>query len=177
MQAFLSPLRRPCHPSLPPPPSTSLHPAGFILLLGFKDCVRVHNVQYRGLPIFRELPFKHCRVLAFSHGGHLFAAAFGIAITVFDTHTLQQRHSFTGERGRGRVVCSGEKACRPSLTVAHGRHQGTLARSLVWCGPKTTAHSRRSGKTEPCTGGGSRCEAPAGEGLGWFPRPSAPPLA
>ena len=39
--------------------------------------------------VVKELPLKACKVLGFSHGGHLFAAANGSTISIYNALTFE----------------------------------------------------------------------------------------
>jgi len=66
----------------------ALHPTGFQLLVAFKERVRLYSVLMGDLRQLRELPLAKCRELQYAHGGHLFAAAVGISVQVFNALTL-----------------------------------------------------------------------------------------
>ena len=38
----------------------------------------------------KEIPIRSCRVVAFSHGGHLLAAASGTTVSIYNTYTCEQ---------------------------------------------------------------------------------------
>lgn len=47
----------------------------------------------------KELPVKHCRELRYAEGGHMFAAALGIAVAVYSSVSLSCLASFTAHVG------------------------------------------------------------------------------
>jgi WD40 repeat protein/uncharacterized protein YoxC len=78
------------------PIALSMHPAGFQVLVAFKERVRLFNILQDSLRQLKELPLKSCRVVKFSTGGHLFACASGITINTFRTYTCEPVHIFSG---------------------------------------------------------------------------------
>jgi hypothetical protein len=71
------------------PMALSLHPTGFQVLVTFKERIRLFHILQETLRQVRELPVKNCRAVKFSGGGHLFACAAGLAVSVFRTYTVR----------------------------------------------------------------------------------------
>ena len=85
------------------PLAVAVHPDGFSCLIAFKDRVRLYNILADKLVLFRETIMKNASDVKFSHGGHMWAAASSINISVFDTRTFQsiatlQGHTMTVKR-------------------------------------------------------------------------------
>ncbi|DBA02371.1 TPA: hypothetical protein N0F65_007190 [Lagenidium giganteum] len=78
------------------PNALSVHPSGFMLIVAFKERVRIYNILQESLRQIRELSIKSCRVVKFAHGGHVFACASGITVSTFRTYTCEPVHSFSG---------------------------------------------------------------------------------
>jgi len=88
------------------PLSVSVHPSGWMIVVGFYDKLRVIHVLRDQLRIVKEFNLKTCRLVRFARGGHMFCAASGSIIHV--------KHTFTHE----------------TLAVLHG-HCGKI-KSLTW---------------------------------------------
>jgi WD40 repeat protein len=98
--------------------SVALHPSGLHVLLGFSDKLRMMNVLIDDIRQYHELPVRACRECRFSHGGHLFAAASGCAVspllrgliglgntaTVFHTYTFEAIGVLKGHNGKIRSI-------------------------------------------------------------------------
>lgn len=69
------------------PLSVAFHPSGFHIVVGFADKLRMLNVFSKSIKAYKELPIKACREVRFSHGGHMFAAANGNVIHVYNFYT------------------------------------------------------------------------------------------
>ena len=54
------------------------------------------NVLVDSLRPYKDMTVKICRVLSFSHGGHIFACACGISVQVYSTGSMEQLHVFNG---------------------------------------------------------------------------------
>jgi len=84
------------------PSAVALHPSGNQLLVGLRERVRLYNIMFDTIKLFREIPIKNCRELQFSNGGQMFAATMGITIFVYSTYGysvqsgMQQLYAFTG---------------------------------------------------------------------------------
>jgi cilia- and flagella-associated protein 57 len=79
--------------------AVACHPAGFQVLAGFKERVRVYGILLDDLKPVKELPIKHCRELKYAAGGHMFACALGITVSLYSSTTLQSIATFTGHIG------------------------------------------------------------------------------
>jgi len=75
------------------PTSTSIHPTGFQLLVSLKDRVRVYNILADSLRYYRELAAKNCRAVAYSRGGHYWACAVGLNISVYTSYSFTLLHN------------------------------------------------------------------------------------
>ncbi|OQR89992.1 WD domain-containing protein [Thraustotheca clavata] len=78
------------------PTTLSLHPAGFQLVVAFKERVRIYNLIQEGLRVLRDFSMKACTVIRFSHGGHQFACGAGLTVSIFRTYTCELTFSLTG---------------------------------------------------------------------------------
>ncbi|XP_076166847.1 testes of unusual size isoform X2 [Ptiloglossa arizonensis] len=63
----------------------SLHPTGLFCLIGFSDKLRFMSILVDNLLPMEEFPIRCCKTVAFSHGGHLFAAVNGNIVQVYTT--------------------------------------------------------------------------------------------
>lgn len=55
-----------------------------------------------------QVPIKACRDVAFSNGGHLFAATNGITLSLYNTYTYECLGNLRGHNGK---VSGCQKAC------------------------------------------------------------------
>jgi cilia- and flagella-associated protein 57 len=53
-----------------------------------------------GVQVYREFSIKHCRSVAFSHGGQNFAAVNGTLLQVYNTHTCDTIATLRGHSGK-----------------------------------------------------------------------------
>jgi cilia- and flagella-associated protein 57 len=67
--------------------SIALHPSGMHLLVGFESGLQLMNLLMEDVRPVKDLPIRRCAALSFSNGGHLFAAANGANVSVYDTYT------------------------------------------------------------------------------------------
>lgn len=51
----------------------AFHPAGFQIVVGFFDRIRMMNVFADCIQQYKDISIKQCREIVFAHGGHLFA--------------------------------------------------------------------------------------------------------
>lgn len=65
----------------------ALHPSGLQALVGFSDTLKLCNILLDNVVPAREITIKNCREARFARGGHLFAAANGFLIQVYDAFT------------------------------------------------------------------------------------------
>ncbi|TPX34714.1 D-alanine---D-alanine ligase [Synchytrium microbalum] len=86
------------------PFSVALHPSGLYILIGFSDKLRLMNVLMDDLRLYKEFAVRACREVRFSNGGHLFAAAHGNAIQVFNTWTFDIIAVLKGHNGKVRSL-------------------------------------------------------------------------
>jgi WD40 repeat protein len=84
--------------------SVALHPTGLHCAVGFADKVRLYHVLVDDLRICMEIPVKACRVCRFSQGGHLFAAASGNSILVYDFYTGEKVADLRGHNSKVRSI-------------------------------------------------------------------------
>lgn len=82
------------------PTSVAFHPSGLHLLVGFSDKLRLMNILMDDIRDVKEFPIKSCPEVRFSHGGHMFAAAYGNVIQVYHTYTAQYMLTLRGHNGR-----------------------------------------------------------------------------
>uniref|UniRef100_A0A8C4QWQ8 Cilia- and flagella-associated protein 57 n=1 Tax=Eptatretus burgeri TaxID=7764 RepID=A0A8C4QWQ8_EPTBU len=76
--------------------SISLHPFGFMVLVGFPQCLRLFSIFQADLRTVNEFSVQACHQVAYSHGGHLFAAASGNLIHLFSAVTLRNVSTLKG---------------------------------------------------------------------------------
>eukprot|EP00817_Percolomonadidae_sp_ATCC50343_P006606 CAMPEP_0117420264 /NCGR_PEP_ID=MMETSP0758-20121206/1630_1 /TAXON_ID=63605 /ORGANISM="Percolomonas cosmopolitus, Strain AE-1 (ATCC 50343)" /LENGTH=1154 /DNA_ID=CAMNT_0005201763 /DNA_START=555 /DNA_END=4016 /DNA_ORIENTATION=- len=79
--------------------SVSLHPSGTNILIGFRYKLCLYNILTDDLFKLCEWFFKSCKIVRFSHGGHLFAAATTTAIIVIDSYNFQTVANLRGHTG------------------------------------------------------------------------------
>jgi len=87
------------HSKAEEPFSVALHPYGFQCVVGFKERVRIYNILLDDIRALRELPLKHCGAIRYSDGGHVFACASGITVTVYSSVTFSCLGTFAGHIG------------------------------------------------------------------------------
>eukprot|EP00400_MALV-I_sp_L67-5_P001165 gene1165-930_t len=80
------------------PITVGLHPLGYYLAIGFADKFRVFHILMNELQLFREFSIRGVRVLKFSHGGHLLAAANGKLVLIFQSSTLKRVATLRGHQ-------------------------------------------------------------------------------
>ena len=78
------------------PVTVACHPAGFQIIVSFKDRVRCYNVLMDKIKPCRETVLKNSRALKYSNGGQYWAAASAISVLVYETRTFQQLMNFQG---------------------------------------------------------------------------------
>ena len=67
----------------------AFHPAGFQIVVGFYDRIRMMNVFADSIQQYKDIPIKQCREIVFSNGGHLFACMMVSIIHVYNFYTAQ----------------------------------------------------------------------------------------
>ena len=83
--------------------SVAFHPAGFQIVVGFYDRVRMMNVFQDSIQQYKELPYKGCREIVFSNGGHLFACQFQTFVHVFKFFTAECPVNYIFKAHQGHV--------------------------------------------------------------------------
>lgn len=78
----------------------ALHPIGLFCLVGFSDKLRFMSILMDDLSTIHEVPVRNCRTVAFSHGGHLFAAVNGNVVQVYTTIGFANRYLLKGHTGK-----------------------------------------------------------------------------
>eukprot|EP00899_Mesostigma_viride_P019230 jgi/Mesvir1/27308/Mv07136-RA.1 len=68
--------------------SVSIHPSGFYVMVGCTDKLRLFHVLVNDLLLLKEFHVPLCKAVAFSHGGHLVAAANGTNIVLLNPYTF-----------------------------------------------------------------------------------------
>ncbi|TMW63363.1 hypothetical protein Poli38472_002304 [Pythium oligandrum] len=86
------------------PVAIALHPTGYQIVVAFKERVRLFQVFQDSMRQTREIPIKSCRAVRFSYGGHMFACAAGLTVSVFKSYTCEPVHTFAGHIGAVRTV-------------------------------------------------------------------------
>ena len=66
------------------------------MAVGFIDRLRLLNIMIDDIKIFYEFTIKGAKEIAFSHGGHLFAAADQTIIKVYHTTTFENAYNLKG---------------------------------------------------------------------------------
>lgn len=73
-----------------------LHPTGLFCLIGFSDKLRFMSILIDDFLTMKEFSIRNCKIVAFSYGGHLFAAVNGNMIEVYTTIDFQIRFLLKG---------------------------------------------------------------------------------
>merc|ERR1719228_236725 len=84
--------------------TVSIHPNGHQILAGFGDKLRLLNILIDDFRVVREFPIRGCREVAFSNGGHLFAAVHGNIIQTFSSVNFEPVSNMKGHNGRVRGI-------------------------------------------------------------------------
>ena len=69
------------------PYSIAFHPSGFHIVVGFADKLRMMNIFATTIKHYKEIHIKVCKEIKFCNGGHMFAAANGHEVQVFNFYT------------------------------------------------------------------------------------------
>lgn len=70
------------------PLAVAFHPSGFHLIVALKDKLNLMNVLSKSLHPFKQLQsIKMCKEIQFANGGHLFAAANGPIVQIYNFYT------------------------------------------------------------------------------------------
>lgn len=69
------------------PYSVAFHPSGFHIVVGFADKLRMMNIFANDIKSYKEIHIKGCKEIKFCNGGHMFAAANGHEVQVFNFYT------------------------------------------------------------------------------------------
>jgi len=67
--------------------AVAFHPSGFHIVVATGDKILLMNVLSKSLHPFKNFQMKGCHEVKFSHGGHLFAAAYNNTIFVYNFYT------------------------------------------------------------------------------------------
>ena len=68
--------------------AVAFHPSGFHVIVTIQEKIQIYNVLSKALTQAKNIQIKGCREVQFSHGGHLFAAAYlGNAVHVYNFYT------------------------------------------------------------------------------------------
>jgi len=87
--------------------SIAIHPFGFFLAVSFSDKLRFFQILVNELKPYRELSngYRGIRLVKFSHGGHLLAAAQGKLVLIVNTTTLQRVATLRGHSQHVTSLC------------------------------------------------------------------------
>lgn len=92
------------------PFSISIHPSGFHLVAGFSDKIWMMNIiPNNHIKMYYNIPFKSCKEIKYSNGGHFFAVVNGTSpnfqtIHVFNTYTGENTFTLKGHNARVRCL-------------------------------------------------------------------------
>ena len=75
-------------PSSEAAPNVAFHPSGFHILACVGDKLLLLNVLSNRINEYQSIPFKNCKEVRFSHGGHLFAVGKDCYSYIHDFYTL-----------------------------------------------------------------------------------------
>lgn len=85
------------------PFSVAFHPSGFHIVVGFADKLRMLNVFNKTIERYKDITIRACSEVRFSNGGHLFAAAIGNYIKVFNFYTGENPPNMEYKSHSGKV--------------------------------------------------------------------------
>jgi len=88
-----------------PPTSVAMHPFGYFIAVSFGDKLRFFQVLVNELKLHREFPLRGVKVVRFSNGGHLVAAAQGKSVHVFAARTVSKVATLQGHAQHVKVLC------------------------------------------------------------------------
>eukprot|EP00930_Biecheleria_cincta_P038198 TRINITY_DN26248_c0_g2_i1.p1 TRINITY_DN26248_c0_g2~~TRINITY_DN26248_c0_g2_i1.p1 ORF type:complete len:1316 (+),score=276.63 TRINITY_DN26248_c0_g2_i1:26-3973(+) len=78
------------------PSSIALHPFGYYLAISFAGWLRFYHILVNDLKLHQEQSVRGIKLLKFSNGGHLLAAAQGKLIQIFSSSTLLKLATLQG---------------------------------------------------------------------------------
>ncbi|KAG5320575.1 CFA57 protein, partial [Acromyrmex heyeri] len=84
--------------------SVALHPMGLFCLIGFTDKLRFMSVLIDDLLPMHEIAIRNCKIVRFSHNGHLFAAVNGNIIQVYTTISFYNPFILKGHIGKVKAL-------------------------------------------------------------------------
>jgi len=87
------------------PLSVALHPFGYLLGVGFQDKLRFFHVLSDEFRLLREFPTRAAKMLRFSNGGHLIAAAHGKIVSIFASHSWTRVATLRQHSGTVTSIC------------------------------------------------------------------------
>ena len=84
----------------------AFHPSGFHIVVGFADKLKMMNLFNNTIKPYKDISIRACPEVRFSHGGHLFAAATGTTIKVFNFYTGENppHMEYKGHSGKVRSI-------------------------------------------------------------------------
>ena len=92
------------------------------MAVGFIDRLRLLNIMIDDIKVFYEFTIKAAKEIAFSHGGHLFAAADQTIIKVYHTTTFENAYNLKGATIKTKI--SHNDAMELSGHDVHGSQRG-----------------------------------------------------
>ncbi|KAF7997460.1 hypothetical protein HCN44_006031 [Aphidius gifuensis] len=84
--------------------SVALHPIGLFCLIGFSDKLRFMTILIDDLRVIQEFTIRNCRIVSFSHNGHLFLAVNGNVIQIYSTIGFSNKLILRGHSGKIKSV-------------------------------------------------------------------------
>ncbi|EGI57209.1 WD repeat-containing protein 65, partial [Acromyrmex echinatior] len=84
--------------------SIALHPMGLFCLIGFTDKLRFMSILIDDLLPMHEIAIRNCKIVRFSHNGHLFAAVNGNIIQVYTTISFYNPFILKGHIGKVKAL-------------------------------------------------------------------------
>ncbi|KAG5321315.1 CFA57 protein, partial [Pseudoatta argentina] len=84
--------------------SVALHPMGLFCLIGFTDKLRFMSILIDDLLPMHEIAIRNCKIVRFSHNGHLFAAVNGNIIQVYTTISFYNPFILKGHIGKVKAL-------------------------------------------------------------------------
>lgn len=88
-----------------PPSGVAIHPLGYFVAVSFQEKLGFFHVLLRELKLYREVVLPNCKLLRYSHGGHLLATAQGNAVVVFCSKSFSRLVTLEGHGAKVVALC------------------------------------------------------------------------
>lgn len=87
-------------PGFGDPVAVAIHPSGSLIVVGFKEHVRIYDFLLGKLREKGCLYLKNCTCIRFGHGGHYLICSSNLTINLYGTYTATLLHSFSEHLGK-----------------------------------------------------------------------------